>query len=540
MAQPVLRAFQRADVEFLKSHALRVLLASSPGVGKTIIAVRAVAETPTSLPCIVACPASVSHHWRREFNKWAVGIPVVVIEDTTTKIERMRAVYVVSWSLLDDRLSELLQLGARCMIGDEAHYTRNPDALRSQAFSRLAHMADHVLLLTGTPIINIEEELSTLKDLLGTKNPPMIRRLLEDVAPDIPPKRRSVLPIRLRPRHQDEYDRACSQFEAWLRKEKEKLLGVGMAEEELERTLAAEAFAKIGYLRRLVGEYKVPAALDFISSAVRIGEPIVVFFEHQAVLTKLSTGLKRQRIRHGILDGAVTAHQRQVLIDGFQANKFPVFLGSKAAKEGITLTAARHTLFVERYFTSAEEEQSEDRTRRIGQYHKTTMWYLHAVGTVDDRIDQIVRTKRGTIRTAIGSADVMETPLGNVESLIKTWSEAVAIPSTQLLNLGNGDPLPPLPSPRLTHAVVFYGDRWRPGTAIAWCKMNGYNPLHRLVMPGRLKLITRPAQIFKKGSFEAHQISKEIRVITGERLGPTNEREMWASLGKRFELGLGR
>ena len=80
--------------------------------------------------------------------------------------------------------------------------------------------------------------------------------------PEIPPKKRSYLNIQLRDKHQAIYDKANDEFEDWLRKEKEKLLGKGLADFEVERVLAAEALVKVGYLRRLVGEYKVPAAVD--------------------------------------------------------------------------------------------------------------------------------------------------------------------------------------------------------------------------------------------------------------------------------------
>jgi SNF2 family DNA or RNA helicase len=435
---------------------------------------------------------------------------------------------VMSWALLDARWTDLLRIRIRTVIADEAHYAKNPNALRSQALYQLTRPTKQVLLLTGTPIVNTRDELRVLNGLLG-EDPPMIRRLIEDVAPDIPQKKRSYLHIRLRPKHQTEYDKADEDFESWLRREKEKLLGEGMAEYEVERALAAEALAKIGYLRRLSGVFKVPAALDWISRAVRLGEPVVVFLEHQEVLRRLSKGLKKQRIRHAVVEGGTSAKKRQEMIDRFQRHEYPVFIGTKAAKEGITLTAARHLLFIERFYTSADEEQAEDRIRRIGQRHRTTIWYLQALGTVDDRLDAIVQSKRRVIRTAIGSADVVETTTGNVEALIHQWGKHTSTDHT-VAELGHGEPLAPLPSPKITHGIVFHGKRWKTRSALNWCKMNGYSPERKVDLLGRFKLVLHPIEVFRKNQFTVVKVSKDIRIITGNRLSRANERKVRMSL----------
>jgi SNF2 family DNA or RNA helicase len=529
---PTLRPFQREDVDFIKQNGMRALLASAPGTGKTAIAVRCLAETyRRSLPAVVICPASVTRNWVREFKQWAPGIETVLVEDMDSKLVRPHSnlVYIMSWALLDARWTDLLRIRIRTVVADEAHYAKNPDAQRSQALFQLAQTTKRVLLLTGTPIVNTRDELRVLNGLLG-ENPPMIRRLLEDVAKDIPQKKRSYLHVRLRPKHQTEYDKADQDFEQWLRKEKEKLLGEGMAEYEVERALAAEALAKIGYLRRLSGSFKVPAALDWISRAVRLGEPVVVFLEHQEVLRKLTKGLKKQRIRHAVVEGSTSSKKRQEMIDRFQRHEYPVFIGTKAAKEGITLHAARHLLFIERFYTSAEEEQAEDRIRRIGQRHETTIWYLQAMGTVDDRLDAIVQSKRRVIRTAIGSADVEETTTGNVEALIHQWGKHTATEDPIVVGLGQGKPLAPLPSPKITHGIVFYGARWKRMSALNWCRMNGYVPERKVALTGRFKLVIHPIEVFRKNQFTVVEVSKDIRIITGNRLSRSNERRVRLSL----------
>lgn len=519
---PHLRPMQRVDVQFLKRHKLRALIASAPGTGKTPVAIRAVAEThQKSLPCLIVCPASVVRNWAKELKVWAPGIRVVMIEDTTSPVVRARdgmTAYILSWSLLGPRARLLKKIGLRTIIADEAHYAKNPDTRRSSALFDLCQQAPHVLLLTGTPIVNDEDELGVLENILGTRNPPMIRRMIEDVAPDIPEKKRSYAYIELTAEQRKEYDRADEDFASWLMEQRNRLSKDGFADAEIERTLAAEALAKVGYLRRLLGEAKVDAAVDWIARAVRVGEPVVVFLEHQHVLAALKKGLRKQRVRFGVLEGATPVKERQAVVDGFQRGDFPVFIGTRAAKEGITLTRSSNLLFLERFFTSADEEQAEDRIRRIGQDRKTTIWYLHAIDTLDDRIDHIVRAKRRIIRKAIGGEDIRETSESNVTSLLKEWGRSVYTEGRTIMPLGQGT-LDPLPSPRDTQGVIFDGKAWTLARARNWCKMHGYRMGRVTILAGKFKIQVHPAKAFRDGSFSVSPVTRTVKLIVGRRKG---------------------
>lgn len=517
----------------MKRNRLRALVASAPGTGKTAVAIRAVVETAGALPALVVCPSSVMRNWAREILQWSPGSRVLIVDDTTSRFPRITATnlfVVVSWSLLDARQDDLAAANFQTIIADECHYAKSDETLRHKALGRLTPKARHVLLLSGTPLVNRVEELETLHTFLGRTDPPMLRRLLEDVAPDIPPKSRSFLNVRLPERWAAEYKKADEEFAEWLRIEKAKYLGLGMAEAEVDRILASEAIVKVGYLRRIVGEGKVAAAVDWIDRAVRIGEPVVVFLEHQAVLDRLTKGLTQQRIRYVVLDGSASTRDRQDAVDAFQRNDIPVFIGTRAAKEGITLTAARHLLFLERYWTSADEEQAEDRIRRIGQKHPTTIWFLHATETIDDRIDEIVQNKRVVVRQAIGSPDIDETPNGNVEALIRAWG-ALASQDRTVIPLGEGEPLPPLPPRSNVHAVVFSTARWRHLSALAWLKMHGYaerrlDTIKKVDLDGRFKLVIHPQQVFRKGSFSAVKVCSDVSILVGQKVGKAEGRRI--------------
>jgi SNF2 family DNA or RNA helicase len=510
-------------VAFIKAHDYRVLVANAPGTGKSPTSLVCITGDREKLtPTIVVCPASVVTNWCREAKKWVPGAVIHAITDLTSKMPTRKVeVFVISWALLAERYLDLAAVKPRFLIADECHYVKGgEETLRGQAFSILARRTPHMILLSGTPLVNRPAELETIKSLFGTGEVPMIRRLLEDVLPEIPPKSRSILRVQMRPKDAADYAKAQKEFAEWLEEELSRRLSAGEARAAAERALAAEALTKTGYLRRLVGLAKIPAAIDWISKAVRVGEPVVVFCEHQEVVSRLQRFLTKQRIRHVTIDGGTGRKQRQAAIDAFQNGLCPVFIGTKAAKEGITLTRGRNLLFVERYFTSADEEQAEDRIRRYGQAHPTTVWFLHANDTLDDRLQEIIDTKRKLVSEHIGSAHVEETEEDAVLELIAAWHENAAKhhqPNAEATDLGLGKPLPPLPSASEVLRLSFKPGRWGEGTARAWATMHGYKPSAVVVKEGTVRVNVVPMDRFVPGEFRTVQISADISAVVGER-----------------------
>jgi len=514
-----LRPFQREDVLTIRNHDYNVLIANGQGTGKTIECLACVAlERKKLCPVIVVCPASVVWNWHTEIRKWCKWAKIYVVEGRKKRLPQApHHFYILSWSLLAARGRELLYRKPKLLIADEAHKAKNMEAMRSRALYGLAKRIPHKLLLTGTPLINSVAELETLKQFFGTPNPPVIRRLLVDVAPDIPPKTRMTLPVYLPPAIAEEYRYAVEEFQDWLLQSLKARLEEGDAERTAQRALAAEALVKIGYLRRICGFGKVQAAVDFAARAIRIGEPVVFFAEHSAIIKRLSSLLRKSNLRHCLLIGSTPKSKRKAMIDKFQAGEFPIFIGSKAASTGITLHKAAHLVFLESYYTSADLEQAEDRIRRIGQTRPTFIWYLHAKGTIDDRIAAIIARKRRIVESAIGCEDVPETPETNVIELMANWSKQVSAPvysdGDSLLGLGKS--LPPMPLSSETFQVVFKGKKWNRKKVLQWAKMNGYSFRKIEQLTSGYRGTVTPQTSFISGLFKAFKVSKDIIIMKG-------------------------
>jgi SNF2 family DNA or RNA helicase len=516
-------------VNALRRSGYRAIVANAPGTGKTIVTLACVKRDWARLtPTLIVAPASVVTNWCREARKWlGRGVKIHAVTDTMSPLPRkgVAHVVVISWGLLSARADEIITMAPQFLVADEAHYAKSEEAQRTIALGRVARACPHVVLLTGTPVINKKAELETLQELFGTTQVPMIRRFLEDVVPEVPPKTRSTLAITLRDADMREYRRAEGEFSEWLERELRTRMSLGEALASAQRALAAEALVKSGYLRRLLGKAKVFAASDWIARAVRLGEPVVVFCEHQEVIKTLQDLLRRQRIGSVLIDGGVSRKDRQAAIDNFQAGRVPVFIGTKAASTGITLTRARNLLFLERYWTSAEEEQAEDRIRRIGQTKPTNIWFIHATGTIDDRIDQIINRKRRLVAQTVGAFQTPDRDEDAVAELISAWNEKVASPfEGQETDLGRGKPLPPIPAPRDVCLLSFKGARWNAASASAWARLHGYPEERVLASVSGVKVQVQPVSKFVGASFTAVPIAGDIKAVIGKRQSRSTQR----------------
>lgn len=515
--------FQEEDVAFFKRHDYRAINANSPGTGKTIECLACIAQDPERLlPAVIVCPASVGRNWYRESKTWlGTNIKVQILRKTDAEIHKEAQIIVLSWSLLPRFLTKILARGPRLLIADEAHYGKNPESLRGRALAELALRTPHVLALTGTPIVNMEEELWVLQALFGTTSPPMTRRLLEDVAPHIPAKFRTTVSVQLSSGATAEYRRAEKDFASWLEEKFRPELGRSGAARMANRLLVTEALTKVGYLRRLLGEAKVDAAVHWIESMVRRGEPVVVFAEHQKPIRSIEQELQRRNIRFATLEGTTTRRARQRAIDRFQAGRVPVFLGSKAAKEGITLTRSRHLLFVELFFTAADTEQAEDRIRRIGQTRETTIWYLHAEGTLDDRIDEIVNKKRRIVRDVLGAAPVEVKDEAAIVEMLRGWNPGLS-QAVRAHKLGRKKvAYPSLPARNTVVYFLFDDQVWSYAAAASWCRLHSYKALAVYGgsgSPHRVEI--SPSSRFLPNSFHVVPVAKGLRAICGT-LGST-------------------
>jgi SNF2 family DNA or RNA helicase len=118
------------------------------------------------------------------------------------------------------------------------------------------------------------------------------------------------------------------------------------------------------------------------------------------------------------LHGGTTKRRRDEMVAEFQSAAEPaVFLLSlKAGGTGLNLTAANHVIHVDRWWNPAVEDQATDRAFRIGQRRDVQVRKFVCVGTVEERIDQMIEDKRALAEAIVGTGEAWLTEL-SVEDL---------------------------------------------------------------------------------------------------------------------------
>jgi non-specific serine/threonine protein kinase len=97
----------------------------------------------------------------------------------------------------------------------------------------------------------------------------------------------------------------------------------------------------------------------------------------------------------------------------------PFFLLSlKAGGSGLNLTAASHVVHFDRWWNPAVENQATDRAFRIGQTKNVLVHKFVCRGTVEERIDALIESKRDLARDVLeGGGEVALTEMGDEELL---------------------------------------------------------------------------------------------------------------------------
>jgi SWI/SNF-related matrix-associated actin-dependent regulator 1 of chromatin subfamily A len=132
---------------------------------------------------------------------------------------------------------------------------------------------------------------------------------------------------------------------------------------------------------------------NWIDDVLESGEKLIVFAHHKAVIQDIMDRYKDIAVK---IDGSVSEKDRDQAKTEFQTNdKIRLFVGNhKAAGEGITLTAAHLTVFVELSLIPTELQQAGDRNHRIGQTRAVFEYYLIADHTLESEIMEIIDDKR--------------------------------------------------------------------------------------------------------------------------------------------------
>ena len=144
-----------------------------------------------------------------------------------------------------------------------------------------------------------------------------------------------------------------------------------------------------------------------IEEAIAEGDSLLVFTQFTEVGASLEKHF-RDNYHHSVyyLHGGTTRLRREQMIENFQADDTPAsifILSLKAGGLGITLTKANHVFHFDRWWNPAVENQATDRAFRIGQTKTVFAHKMVALGTLEERIDQMLEEKQRLAESIVGN-----------------------------------------------------------------------------------------------------------------------------------------
>lgn len=404
--------FQQVGVQFVEVSNGRALIADEMGLGKTIQALAWLQLHPEQRPAIIVCPASLKLNWLVEARKWLSTNEKIVIAEGRKPYNTGNAITIINWDILKYWQEYLIKQKPAVIIADEAHYAKNLDASRTKALRALTKAISHVIMLTGTPVINRPAEIwpllnmidpqswpsfmkfaqkycgayhngfgwdfsgaSNLEELHEMIKPYVIRRTKTQVLKELPEKRRVNVVVEFTPGTRGEYEQAIENA-------RQKLGGS-----------SAENLALIEAAKQAAVKGKLDACIDWIENFIGNDEKLVVFIWHNETARRLMEHFGDRAV---MITGETPVDKRQGIVERFQKDeKVRLFVGNiVAAGVGITLTAASNVAFIEFAWTPGQMTQAEDRCHRIGQTESVTVWHLIATETIEDKIVELIESKR--------------------------------------------------------------------------------------------------------------------------------------------------
>ena len=429
--QASLRPYQQTGFDwlgFLYDTGLGGVLADDMGLGKTLQAIALIVDArerqTEPKPFLVVAPTSVVHNWATECARFAPGLSVAAITETTAKRGDSLAqavatadVVITSYTLFRLDFDEYDAVSWAGLLLDEAQFVKNHKSRAHQCAKRL--QAPFKLAITGTPLENNLMELWSLLSITapglfpnaarfteyyqrpietqadGDKlsqlrrriRPFMLRRTKDQVASDLPAKQEQVLELELQPRHRRVY-------QMHLQRERQKVLGL-LGDLNQNRF---EIFRSITMLRQLsldaslydekysdIPSSKLDVLMELLEDVVAEGHRTLIFSQFTGYLGKVRARLDAAGVSYSYLDGRT--RNRAAAIDGFKNGDTSVFLISlKAGGFGLNLTEADYCILLDPWWNPAAEAQAVDRAHRIGQTKNVMVYRLVASDTIEEKV----------------------------------------------------------------------------------------------------------------------------------------------------------
>ena len=389
-----LRSYQDFGVRYIIRQQ-NVLLGDEMGLGKTMQAIAAMVSLHAAGEShfMVVCPASVLVNWAREIKQFSDLNVVSIRGGDISAVRRWQdegGVAVTTYgSISRFAIPEDFRFGM--LVADEAHYIKNPMAMRTQALLILKKRAKSTLFMTGTPLENHVDEMCFIIKCLR----PDLAETVEEMAcfSSAPQFREKLAPVYLRRTRED----VLTELPALV--EKEQWCEMGRMEwESYLLSVMSESFMAMRQVSWDVADLskssKAKRLMELCSMAEEEGRKVIVFSFFRDTIAAVQELLGDKATEP--ITGSVSPQRRQQIVDEFTAspNGTVLLCQVQAGGTGLNIQAASVVIFCEPQIKPSIENQAISRAYRMGQLRTVMVHRLLCDNTVDERILEILREKQ--------------------------------------------------------------------------------------------------------------------------------------------------
>ena len=410
--------YQYQGVAFLYPRYAAVL-ADEMGLGKTmqsITAIRMLLRSGELRSVLLVCPKPLVTNWKREFTLWAPEIPIGIIEgDASRRHWQWQQdgvpVKIANYELLMRDRDEVLAEGVHfdLVMHDEAQRIKNLGSATSEIVRAIPRSRNWAL--TGTPIENSPDDLVGIFEFLSpgylrTGMPArrmgelardyILRRTKEMVLTDLPPKMFREAELDLSPEQRATYEIAESEGVINLNELGDSITIQHVFELVLRLKQICNFDPATGASSKLE---RLEADLEEVAAS---GKKAIVFSQWVKSIEVIAEKLKR----FGPLQyhGKIPSKQRDPVLKQFKEDesKHVILMSYGAGSVGLNLQFCEYVFLFDRWWNPAIEDQAINRAHRIGAAGPVTVTRMLAMGTIEERINQVLEHKRELFNSILG------------------------------------------------------------------------------------------------------------------------------------------
>lgn len=413
------------------------------------------------LPALIVCPTSLLGNWQRELKRFAPNLSLYIhhggqrLHGNAFQAEaQSHDIVLTTYHLAGRDGPDLASLHWSTVVLDEAQYIKNYRTKQAQSVMRLS--TPHRIAMTGTPVENrlselwsifqflnpgylgtassfrqrytglgpSEENAASLRELHRLVSPFMLRRLKSDpdIRKDLPEKLELKSYCSLTPEQTVLYQRVVDDLMGGLdgrngiARKGIVLSSLTKLKQICDHPVLADSSRKENGKAEASG--KMERLLELLDAIRDNGESALIFTQYVAMGELLVSRLKqRYEEEPYFLHGGVSKSQRDDMVETFQKGEGPSLfvLSLRAGGVGLNLTRASHVVHYDRWWNPAVENQATDRVFRIGQNRNVQVHKLICQGTLEERIDELIESKKALSEQVVGSGENWLTEMSDDE-----------------------------------------------------------------------------------------------------------------------------